>query len=98
LGALTKRLLSEGRLPSHRDDFRIGADEVPNDVLTLWQGSLAPLEQHDELACAACLRKLAQPTALHTCGHMMCAGCAEDLLATCSEARGEGGEFVVMRG
>ena len=58
-------------------------------MLTLWQGSLAPLEQHDELACAACLRKLAQPTALHTCGHMMCAGCAEDLLATCSEARGD---------
>ena len=89
LGELTKRLMSEGRLPSHRDDFRIGADEVPNDVLALWQDSLAPLEQHDELACAACLRKIARPTALHKCGHLMCAGCAEDLLATCSEARGD---------
>ena len=57
---------------------------MPNDELVLWQASVC---LHSELSCASCLKQLARPVAPATCGHLLCRGCAEDLLATAAEPR-----------
>ena len=71
---------------------------MPNEELVTWQSSLAPLHDHDELSCASCCGKLHSPVALRTCGHLLCSGCADDLLSTSTDARDtEWREAVGMR-
>ena len=76
----------EPRLPRYRDDFRVTAEEVPNDALTAWRGSL---DVHEELSCVGCLGPLSSAAAPITCGHLMCSGCAEEMLGQSAAERGD---------
>ena len=52
---------------------------MAGDELAAWQGSL---QLHGELSCASCLGPLSRAVSPTTCGHLLCNGCAEELLGT----------------
>jgi hypothetical protein len=63
-----------------RDDFEPRAALFPDQMLRRWRDSIDL--STSELECANCLGRLVRPAAPITCGHLMCEGCTQALLAT----------------
>ena len=64
-----------------RDDFTASAKIVPEELLSEWQSSFNAEGLSAELSCAVCFGRISRPAAPSSCGHLMCLGCAEELVA-----------------
>ncbi|EOD24545.1 hypothetical protein EMIHUDRAFT_206534 [Emiliania huxleyi CCMP1516] len=64
-----------------RDDFTASAKIVPEELLSEWQSSFNVEGLSAELSCAVCFGRISRPAAPSSCGHLMCLGCAEELVA-----------------